>query len=146
MTHRSVVSLRTLDWAVVNWSKKHNVICPSRVAGEMTNVHQSYRQTLTFWKRRLFDPFRRRTRISVRLSDGEVLETTLGQANFALWTFRTGVLAYVLAHRQSIEADMNQVSRTQKRARRAAAARGERRRRVELTHAPDAYCVAFASQ
>ena len=144
ITHQSAVSLRTLDWAVVNWSKKHNIICLSHVPGETTNIHQSYRQTLAFWRRRLFDPFRRRKRICV-VVEGEEIQTTLGQANFALWTFRTGVLAYVLSHRQSIEDDMNRVSRANRRARRAAAAQGARRERCELTHAPGAYCVAFAS-
>ena len=72
VTQTSPVSLRALDWAVVNWSKQHNVVCSSRVPGEMTNVHHSYRTTLAYWKRKLFDPFRRRARVGVRVGD-EVL-------------------------------------------------------------------------
>ena len=201
------MSLRSLDWAVVNWSKKHSVICSSVVPGKMTNVHHSYRATLAFWKRKLFDPFRRRNRIGINLSEeggegenkekgegekkekGEeerkyqgnkrkrsgsderddasvssnsntnpssfppnpsppassapAYETTLGQANFALWTYKTGVLAYVLSHLAEIEDDMNRVSKRQKRERAEAASRGEPRKRVELTRAPDTCCVAY---
>jgi hypothetical protein len=144
VTQTSPVSLRALDWAVVNWSKQHNVVCSSRVPGEMTNVHHSYRTTLAYWKRKLFDPFRRRARVGVRVGD-EVLETTLGQANFALWTYRTGVLAYVLGHVDAIEADMNRVAQRQKRERRKAQRDGVRRRRTELTTGASAACVAYAA-
>ena len=104
-------SLRLLDWAVVNWSKKHHIICSSLQPGRMTNVHTSYRKTLYFWKRKLFDPFRRGKRVFVVI-DGEERETTLGQANFALWMHKTGILSYILLNIQSIEADMNEVSRS----------------------------------
>ena len=136
VTQTSLVALRALDWAVVNWSKKYNVICSSSIPGQMTNIHNSYRTTLSFWKRRLFDPFRRRSRIKVRIG-GKEYETTLGQANFALWTYKTGVLSYVLNHIESIESHMNSVSKEQ---------RGKRdskgRRRTQLTRPGGTVCVA----
>jgi hypothetical protein len=138
------VSLRCLDWTVTNWSKKHNIVCSSAVPGQMTNVHHSYRATLNFWKRKLFDPFRRRSRIGVRICD-EVYDTTLGQANFLLWSYRSGVLAYVLGHIDAIESDMNAVSQKQKLERREAARCGVRRKRTELTAAPASMCVAYAA-
>ena len=113
MEQTSVVSLRALDWTATNWSKAHNVMCHSPVPGRMTNVHHSYRTMLHHWKRKLFDPFRRRKRIEVEVN-GKVYETTLGQANFALWTYRTGVMAYVRTHTEEIEADMNAVSKVQR--------------------------------
>lgn len=88
ITQTSPVSLRALDWCVTNWAKQHNVVCSGAVPGAITNVHHAYRTTLAFWKRKLFDPFRRRLRVAVRI-DGEVHETTLGQANFALWSYTT---------------------------------------------------------
>ena len=142
ITQTSPVSLRALDWAVVNWSKKHNIICSSMTGGQMFNIHHSYRKTLSFWKRRLFDPFRRRARIKVYVDDN-VYETTLGQANFALWSYKTGVLSYVIGHVDSIEADMNHVSRKNKTERTEALRRGSRRKRTELTQTPDAICVAY---
>lgn len=144
VTQTSPVSLRALDWAVVNWSKKHNIICTSLTPGQTTNVHHAYRKTLAFWKRRLFDPFRRRQRVGVRIA-GEVYETTLGQANFALWTYKTGVLAYVMGHIDVIESDMNHVSKRQKKDRHDAARSGVRKRRTELTRTPGAVCIAYAA-
>lgn len=142
ITQTSPASLRALDWAVVNWSKKHNIICSSISPGLMTNIHHSYRKTLSYWKRRLFDPFRRRTRIKVTIN-GEVHETTLGQANFALWCYKKGVLSYVLGHIDVIEADMNHVSKCNKKKRNDAVRQGMRRKRTELTSGPVAVCVAY---
>ena len=142
LTQTSPVSLRALDWAVVNWSKQHNVVCSSIYPGKTTNVYVAYRETLGFWKRRLFDPFRRRHRISV-VVDGESYETTLGQANFALFTYQTGILAYVVGHLDAIEDDMNTVSKRQKRLRTEAARRGVRKKRRELTPAAGTVCVAY---
>ena len=65
VTQTSPVSLRALDWAVVNWSKQHNVVCAAPAPGVMTNVHHAYRTSLAYWKRRLFDPFRRRARVGL---------------------------------------------------------------------------------
>lgn len=142
ITQTSPVSLRALDWAVVNWSKQHNVVCSSLVPGEMTNVHHAYKLTLSHWKRTLFDPFRRRSRVSVTIGDEEH-ETTLGQANFVLFAYRTGLLSYVASNIQAIEADMNRVSQSQKQARKDAAKRGVRKRRKELTPTPSGSCLAY---
>lgn len=142
MTQRSPISLRALDWAVVNWSKQHNVVCTSIVPGQMINIHHSYRSALKYWKRRLFDPFRRRSRITVTIDD-ETFETTLGQANFALWTYKTGVLNYVMTNIDAIEADMNRVSQRQKRIRRDAKRNGNVHRRGELTQRNTSLCVAY---
>jgi hypothetical protein len=139
----SPVSLRALDWAVVNWSKQHNVVCASASEGQMTNVHHSYRCALGHWKRRLFDPFRRRARVRMVLDADEEFETTLGQANFVIWTYKTGVLNYVAGHLDEIERDMNTVSQRQKRLRRETRKCGGRHRRGELTQRTTALCVAY---
>ena len=142
ITQTSPVSLRALDWAVVNWSKKHNIICASMVPGRMTNIHYSYRTTLSHWRRRLFDPFRRRTRLHVKV-DGQVHQTTLGQLNFAMWSYKTGILRYVLGNIDAIEADMNRISKKCKRERKDAICKGVTRKRRELTSAPNTVCVAY---
>jgi hypothetical protein len=144
VTHTSPVSLRLLDWTVVNWSKKHTIFCASVVPGRVTNMHDAYKKALAHWKRRLFDPFRRRMRIGVRVK-GEELRTTLGQANFALWTYKTGVLSFVLAHREAIEADMNNVSRRHKRDKKEEERRtGGKGKRSQMTSsAGRVSCVAY---
>lgn len=140
----SPVSLRALDWTVVNWSKQHLVVCSSLQTGHMTNVHHCYRQNLAFWKRRLFDPFRRRHRCHFRL-DGVEHETTLGQANFALFAYQSGLLAYALSHIDAIETHMNVVSQRHKRARVEAERLGVNRKRSELTSASPSTCIAYTS-
>lgn len=77
--------------------------------------------------------------------DGKLHETTLGQANFSLWSYKTGVLSYVLGHIDAIEADMNHVSKRNKKERGDAARRGVRHKRTELIHAPGAVCVAYVA-
>lgn len=142
MEQTAPISLRILDWAVVNWSKQHNVLCSSAVPGQVTNVNHAYQVALSHWKRRLFDPFRRHHRITMRL-DGAEHETTLGQANFVLFAHETGIIAYVVGNVDAIEADMTRVSRRQKRESRDARRRGVARRRTELTRAPPRMCVAY---
>jgi hypothetical protein len=138
----SPVSLRTLDWAVVNWSKKHSILCSSRTPGDVTNIHASYRATLALWRRRLFDPFRRRERILVRVDD-RVVSTTLGQANFVLWTYQTGILSYVVSHAADIESDMNAVTQEQKRRRRQCRPNGAPRE--QLIKNAEARGMAYAA-
>ena len=140
----SPVSLRALDWAVVNWSKQHNIVCASPLSGESTNVYNSYRTSLQHWKRRLFDPFRRRSRIKIEV-DGRVEDTTLGQANFVLWCYKSGVYAYVMSHIDAIDADMNKVTQNQKMLKRAAAQTGTRRKRTDLTSPKMVSCLAYTT-
>ena len=142
LTKRSPVSLRVLDWTVVNWSKKHNVVCVSPHTGESVNISQAYANTLGFWKRRLFDPFRRRQRIVLRADDGEY-ETTLGQANFALFLHVTGIYAYVLQNVDAIEDDMNRSSLRHKRERGDALRRGAPVKRCGLVRDPGAKGVVY---
>ena len=138
----SCISLRAIDWAVVNWSKKHNVMCQPTTATtkapEFVNIHQSYKTMLTRWKRRLFDPFRRRTRVPVRIDD-TVYETTLGQLNFAMWMYTTGVYSYIRHHIEDIERDMFTVLHNHRERRH----KNPRRRRTEITKTPNSVCVAF---
>jgi len=141
----SSVSLRALDWAVVNWSKQNMIICSSSLSGKMTNVHNAYRSALTYWKRKLFDPFRRRQRIDL-IVEGKTYQTTLGQANFALFVFKTGILAYVIRNIDAIEDNMNTTSKNQKHARQLAQKHGLMKKRRELTCSNKVFCVVYNSQ
>lgn len=136
------VSLRALDWAVVNWSKQVNAICTSLTPGRYTNIHKSYQESLRFWKRRLFDPFRRRYPLEVRI-DGQVYRTTLGQANFALFVFETGIMAYVVRNIADIEENMNHVVHQQREERSRALKDGRKRSRSELTKSTSPPCMVY---
>lgn len=110
---RSAISLRLLDWTVVNWVKQYTTFVVD-VHGDRIGLEESYQKALAYWKRRHFDPFRRRRRCHVVLDEGGRHETTLGQLNFLAWTYRTGCLTFVLQNLDAIEDNMNRVTRSHK--------------------------------
>lgn len=107
LTKQSSVSLRALDWAVVNYCKKHGVAIEHN--HDIVDIHDAYTNALTHWRRRNFDPFRRRTRVFFCL-DGERYETTCGQLCFLTWADRMGIYDYVERNIVDIERDMSETN------------------------------------
>lgn len=101
----SEISLRLLDWFVINYSKKYQIAILN-TEGHLISVYSNYRSWLKFWRRDLFDAFRRGQRIYFELS-GYVYSTTVAQLNFLYWANRTGVLQYTKNHMAQIQDDMN---------------------------------------
>jgi len=109
------LSLRLIDWFVTNYARTHNVMLPTAAAAAsggsnkeaLFNVHVAYRSQLKAYSKQLFDPFRRRNRISFICKEGTAIETTVGQLNFFRWAIQNGVLAYIEQHIRTIEADMS---------------------------------------
>lgn len=128
---KGTTSLRILDWLCTNWSKKHNVVVRGE-GGREASIHQAYRRNLSIYKRRNFDPFRRRTRLWVEHPNGDV-ESTVGQLNYLHFCHESGVYRFCNEHVAEIESDMNQVLSQSKKRKREAKERGEVVRRVELT-------------
>ena len=98
LVHRSIqqrrassrdVSLRTLDWLVTNYSKK-NLVRVVSLDGVPRDLHNAYRETLDFYGRPLFDPFRRGTRVHFTWGK-DTLDTTCGQLNFFRFMIYCGV-------------------------------------------------------
>lgn len=141
IAQRSNVSLRAIDWLVTNFGKKHN-IC---LAANVFNIHQNYKTALQQYRRRNFDPFRRRLRIQLCIGQ-EIYDTTVGQLNFMHWAYVTGVLGYARDHLEAIERDMNDTAAAAKkrRDRNCAGPRGERKRN-ELSRAPHTKCNIFTA-
>lgn len=138
----SGISLRALDWLVTNYSKKHNIVCKTRSNG-LFNIYHGYKIALAHFRRRNFDPFRRRKRIDV-LVDGEIVcESTVGQCNFLHWSYVNGVLAYAIENARDIETDMNSASAMNKAERRMQRADGVPHRRRELSSAPRSKCSVY---
>jgi hypothetical protein len=133
----SLISLRAVDWCVTNYAKKHD-ICIVRV-GETFNIFFAYKTALAHYRRRNFDPFRRRLRVTFELDD-ETHVTTPGQLQFFMWAHNLGVLQYIEDNVESIVADMNLVSRTRKRERQAMQKSGVRMKRTELSKAAAHQC------
>ena len=136
------ISLRALDWLVTNYSKKHNIVCKAR-NNNLFNIYHGYKVALSHFRRRNFDPFRRRSRIEVHMNDGIVCESTVGQCNFLHWAYSNGVLTYAIENAKAIETDMNSASAMHKAERRIQKASGVPHRRKELSRAPKSKCSVY---
>lgn len=139
----SIISLRALDWLVTNYAKKYNIVCKTR-HNTLFNIYHGYKVALAHFRRRNFDPFRRRQRIEILSGDGSVLcESTVGQCNFLYWSYANGVLSYASEYATSIEDDMNHASAKNKAERRKQKQQGVPHRRRELSLAPPNKCSVY---
>lgn len=136
------ISLRALDWLVTNYAKKHNIVC-CRKDNSVFNIYHGYKVSLNHFRRRNFDPFRRRHRIKLVRQDGRVHETTTGQCNFLYWAYMNGVLQYAEDHAEQIECDMNAASSLHKAERRRHKEKGTVVKRRELSRAPECKCHVY---
>lgn len=143
LTQKGQISLRALDWLVTNYSKKLNILCKSKVNnGKLINIFHSYKLALQHYKRRYFDPFRRRTRFEI-VVDKEEYETTLGQLNFLMWSYRLGILEYAYMHSEKIEKDMNTCTSKYRKERKENTKNGKKHKRHELSNAPNSLCIVY---
>lgn len=146
ITQKDTLSLRVLDWLVTNYAKKHNIVYKYKVEGEtlMLNVYSEYKSWLRNYRRRNFDPFRRRSRIYFEM-DGVQYQTTVGQLNFIYWSDVFGVLDYTRAHLQDIERDMNRSLSHMRQQKEKDLRSGTKRKRRELSTAPRNKCFIYSS-
>ena len=143
LSQSASISLRALDWLVTNHSKKLNILCKSKVhADKLINIFHSYKLALGHYKRKYFDPFRRRTRFDILYND-KTYETTLGQLNFLMWSYRLGILEYAYNHSHEIEKDMNTCTSKYRKERRENTKNGKKHKRHELSSAPNSLCIVY---
>lgn len=104
----SSISLRLIDWFVTNYSKKLNIVITKQVNMNIVhfNVYLSYRSQLKAYSKQLFDPFRRRDRITFMYDNNKSIETTVGQLNFFRWILQNDILEYIDKNINQIEKDM----------------------------------------
>lgn len=100
-------SLRLIDWLVTNYSKKYAIIY--YLEGKPFNLHQSYKNMLKAYSKKLFDPFRRHSRVHIKcpVVENGYLETTVAQMTFFKWAIDCNVLNYAQKHKQHIKEDMD---------------------------------------
>lgn len=146
------ISLRLLDYCCTNYAKKTRVvICEN---GFAVHLFSLYKDWLRHYRRRCFDPFRRRERITFPnpCNAGEHLDTTVAQLNFLRWAETYNVISYVRLNLHAIEQDMLQTLTESKRRRHvqqadgAAAEDGQpklKRKRTELSKAPSSKCTVY---
>lgn len=137
----SRISLRALDWLVINYSKKHKIALVNNKT-HLLQVYDDYRAWLRYWKRGLFDAFRRGPRIYFE-HNGFHYSTTVAQLNFLYWCEKTGILHYANAHLAEIESDMNlRINECRKEKERLVKA-GKKRKRCELSKTPSVKCLVY---
>lgn len=141
ITQQSDISLRALDWLVTNYSKKFNIVCKTK-SGKLFNIYHGYKVALSHFRRRNFDPFRRRTRIMLKF-DQMCHETTVGQCNFIHWAYQSGVLQYACENSKDIEKDMNIAAIIHKTERKNKRDKGIPHQRTELSKAPITKCSVY---
>lgn len=108
------ISLRIIDWFVTNYAKKNYIVydLPNQ---PRFKVHNDYKVRLKSYSKRFFDPFCRWERILIPFGEDQDMETTIGQLNFFKWSIENGILDYIEANYDEIEADMNQRNSLAKR-------------------------------
>ena len=137
----SRISLRALDWLVINYSKKHKIALVNDQS-HLLSVYDDYRAWLRYWKRGLFDAFRRGPRVFFE-HKGYVYSTTVAQLNFLYWCEKNGILHYAISHLDEIEADMNERINECKREKELMHQAGYKRKRCELSRAPTIKCLVY---
>ena len=131
---KSKISLRLLDWFVTRYANKYKIrfekLENKMIDNEQDdkfdkkvdkgfNVHISYKAQLKSYKKRYFDPFRRRKKFKYYFDKEKktILCTTIGQLNFFKWAFTNDVIDYVNDNYSTISKSMvntNKLDKTRK--------------------------------
>ena len=126
---RSKISLRLIDWFVVNYAKKYNIIYNKNYYNKNNKkeknkqiksfddlfiVFNDYKSQLKEVSKRHFDPFCRRERIHFYYNKDNYILTTVGQLNFFKWAIENNVLEYINDNLKEIDYDMNLNSKKDK--------------------------------
>ena len=122
VTKRANISLRILDWFVTNYAKEEPIIYTFN--DKIFNVYNSYKDQLTAYSKKRFDPFRRRCQkedgeqidvgIKFWYSQDKFIETTVGQLNFFKWAIEKNVLAYIVENLSDLVEKMLITTKTNK--------------------------------
>ena len=111
------ISLRLLDWLVTSFAKQLHIAytCTSPFGDNVfhhVNVYQSYQNNLDMFKRKNFDPFRRRARVYF-IQDDTTYTTTPGLLQFIMWAYKYGIIQYCINHKAWLSMHMiKQIHRT----------------------------------
>jgi hypothetical protein len=112
----SDISLRILDWFVTRYSAQYKITFETN-SDKQFNVHISYKAQLKSFKKRYFDPFRRRRKINYNYDKDDTnkrILTTIGQLNFFRWAISNHVIKYVQENYQEIIRAMNKSNKDDK--------------------------------
>lgn len=120
----SKVSLRVLEWFVINYAKKNNIgyeFKDENGVSQYIIVFSDYQNCLKGFKKVRLDPFCRKQRkgnsdCGMKFYHGDIeIETTIGQLSFFKWAISNKVIDYVEEHSDMIEKDMNETNKNKKK-------------------------------
>lgn len=119
VTGTSKISLRIVDWFVTNYAKKYytiyNIKNQDGINIKRFKVYDEYKLELKGYSKENFDPFCRWERINIPYTNGNFIETTIGQLKFFKWALENKVIDYIENNYDAIEKDMNSRNSTSKR-------------------------------
>ena len=100
------ISLRIIEWFVLQYSKKNQVLYPILDSkGKIRNcvyVYQSYKNTLKSFHGKCFSVFSRTDPIIIEYNNGDCgnnkVKTTIAQLNFFKWILENNILNFIKTH------------------------------------------------
>ena len=98
------VSLRFLNWFITRYCKLYKVmfdINNNLVQCDNYNVNIGYKAQLKSFKKKFFDPFRRKKKFMFTKAPIEII-TTIGQLNFFKWAISYDIINYVTINYKKI--------------------------------------------
>ena len=108
----NLVSLRFLDWFVTRYCYLYKLsinVNNEFVKEDNLNINISYKAQLKSFKKKNFDPFRRKKKFYYNIRTYNVL-TTIGQLNFFRWAFSNNIISYTEDNYKDIIAKFNHVN------------------------------------
>uniref|UniRef100_A0A6G6AAE9 Uncharacterized protein n=1 Tax=Borely moumouvirus TaxID=2712067 RepID=A0A6G6AAE9_9VIRU len=103
------ISLRMIDWFVVNYSKKYNIILDGHF-----NIQKEYRSKLKYYRKEYFDVFCRKHKCIFYTQTEEEIELSIGQLNFFNWCIENNILDYIKKNQSDIIQDMSSTRKIDK--------------------------------
>jgi hypothetical protein len=95
---KNLISLRFLDWFVTRYSYLYKLsinVNNTYIKQDDFNINISYKAQLKSFKKKYFDPFRRKKKFYyINEKNNLVLLTTLGQLNFFRWAISYDIIKY----------------------------------------------------
>jgi hypothetical protein len=117
----SKISLRILDWFVTKYAHKYYICLKNSNddsgKNDTFNIHISYKAQLKSYKKKYFDPFRRRKKFVYFYDKNNIkntLITTIGQLNFFRWIISNKIIEYVEENFDIIIKAMNTANKEDK--------------------------------
>lgn len=129
---KSFISLRLIDWLLTHFAKNNNIqywidddnkkifkTLPDNIKKAASlrkfNMYIDYRAQLKSFSKMYFDPFRRHERINYKISDKEIIETTIGQLNLFRWFFKNYIYEYIVNNYIEISKNMSSKNKNDKK-------------------------------